>query len=222
MTGELCPSLRLTETTSTPALIRAEAWQCLKLWKVTGDTPGMRLITLFHWTLILPGARGEPSSLQNTKASAGDFPRPRRIRSSSCSRLCLSRSSTALGGNVIFRRPCFVLGDLNRSPAFVCSRLLSMVRVLPSRSRHLKDRSSPMRHPVASPRFTIGPSLEPGRRSAQRPPIGNLREKSFMEIWRSHAQERCAGRSVKRNAIAQMKSVCGRASFFSRFRWPDR
>ena len=75
MTGELCPSRRLTDTTSMPALIRAEAWQCLRLWNVTGGTPAIRLIALFHWTLTLFGLRVEPFSSQNIKASGPGLPK---------------------------------------------------------------------------------------------------------------------------------------------------
>jgi hypothetical protein len=62
MTGELWPNRLLTETTSMPSLMSAEAWQCLRLWNVTGETPSMRLISLFHVTLRLFGLIGEPSS----------------------------------------------------------------------------------------------------------------------------------------------------------------
>ena len=53
----------------------------------------------------------------------------------------------------IVRRPCFVLGDLNRSPAFVCSNDRS-TRIFPasrSTSCHLKASSSPRRIPVRKP-----------------------------------------------------------------------
>ncbi len=56
----------------------------------------------------------------------------------------------------------------------------------------------------------------------QRPPLGNLRQQSFMEIWRSHQADRFASRSATRSATARTRSSCGRASSSSRPSSPSR
>src|SRR6478752_5083122 len=87
-----------------------------------GRYPSIRLISLFHATLSLFGLSGEPSWLQNTRASGSGLPIPSLSLTSSCCRRYCSSSRTALGGRDILLRPCLVLGSLNRRPALVCSR----------------------------------------------------------------------------------------------------
>ena len=113
---------RLIATTSKPAAINALTCVCRRAWNITCGKPEL-LHARPQSRLRLSGDIGEPSGLQNTRASGSGLPSPRANRISSCLRRCSRSTATAFGGNEIVRRPRLVLGGLNLSPALVFFKL---------------------------------------------------------------------------------------------------